>query len=45
MTNLKNTLQGNKLDASTYNTGISLKANISDVYYKNVLYTKPEQTN
>ena len=37
-----NTLMNNKLDISTYNTGIALKANSSDVYNKSVLYTKTE---
>lgn len=35
-------LLDNKLDISTYNTGINLKANITDVYNKTVLYTKTE---
>ena len=37
-----NNLLNNKLDTSTYNAGIILKANISDVYKKTVLYTKKE---
>ena len=35
-----NNLLGNKLDTSTYNTGIALKADISNVYYKFDLYTQ-----
>ena len=31
-----NTLLNNKLDISTYNAGIILKANIADVYNKSV---------
>ena len=30
----------NKLDATTHNTGIALKSDTSNVYYKNVLYTR-----
>ena len=36
------TLLNNKLDILTYNAGIILKANIADVYNKNMLYTKTE---
>ena len=35
-------LLSNKLDTSVFNTQIALKANIADVYYKSVLYTKTE---
>ena len=37
-----NLLLNDKLDTSTYNTGIALKANSSDVYNKSSLYTKTE---
>ena len=35
-------LQGNKLDISTYNTCIALKANTVDIYNKSLLYTTTE---
>ena len=35
-------LLSNKLDTSVFNTQIALKANIADIYYKSVLYTKTE---
>ena len=37
-----NLLLNDKLDTTTYNTGIALKANSSDVYNKSSLYTKTE---
>ena len=40
-----NTILSNKWDTTTYNSGISFKANISDVYYKNMLYTQTEINN